>query len=59
MYLAFPLILGSLAGLIPAALSITILVARTYLEDGTLQKELPGYQDYARKVKYRLLPRIW
>jgi len=59
MYLAFPLILGSLAGLIPAVLSIIILVVRTYLEDRTLQKELPGYQDYAGKVKYRLLPGIW
>ena len=59
MYLAFPLILGSLTGLIPAALSIITLVARTYLEDRTLQKELPGYLDYAGKVKYRLLPGIW
>ena len=44
LYLALPLTLGSLIGLIPAASSIVILVIRTYLEDITLQKELPGYQ---------------
>jgi len=59
LYLALPLTLGSLIGLIPAASSIVILVIRTYLEDITLQKELPGYQEYAMKVKHRLLPGVW
>ena len=59
LYLALPLVLGSLTGLIPAACSIMILVVRTYLEDITLQKELPGYQEYAMTVKYRLLPGVW
>jgi len=59
LYLALPLTLGSLIGLIPAASSIVILVIRTYLEDITLQKELPGYQEYAIKVKHRLLPGVW
>jgi len=59
LFLALPLVLGSITGLIPAVLSMVILVIRTYLEDTTLQKELPGYQKYAMKVKYRLLPGVW
>ena len=53
------LVLGSLWGLIPSTLVLILLVIRTHLEDKTLQKELPGYADYAKKVKYRLLPPIW
>ncbi len=59
MFLALPLILGSLTGLIPAVISVIILVIRTYLEDLMLQKELPGYQEYAKKVKFRLVPGVW
>jgi protein-S-isoprenylcysteine O-methyltransferase Ste14 len=32
---------------------------RTCLEDRDLKRELPGYSDYARQVRYRLLPGIW
>jgi protein-S-isoprenylcysteine O-methyltransferase Ste14 len=53
------LVLGSLWALIPAGIMSLLLVIRTYLEDITLQRELPGYTDYTRKVKYRLLPWIW
>ena len=53
------LVLGSLWALIPAGIIVILLIIRTYLEDTTLQKELPGYAGYAKKVKYRLLPRIW
>jgi protein-S-isoprenylcysteine O-methyltransferase Ste14 len=34
-------------------------VMRTVLEDQTLQSELPGYRDYARRVRYRLIPGIY
>ncbi len=53
------LVLGSLWALIPAAFVGILLIIRTYLEDVTLQKELAGYADYAKKVRYRLLPGIW
>lgn len=53
------LVLGSLWALIPAGAVVILLIVRTYLEDITLQKELPGYADYTKKVKYRLLPGIW
>jgi protein-S-isoprenylcysteine O-methyltransferase Ste14 len=57
--LATPLILGSLWGLIPASITGCLFVLRTALEDRTLQEELDGYQDYARQVRYRLVPGIW
>ncbi len=53
------LALGSLWTLIPAAVALIIVVIRTILEDRTLQKELPGYHDYARQVRYRLAPGIF
>ena len=36
-----------------------LIIIRTALEDRTLQAELTGYQEYARQVRYRLLPGIW
>ena len=53
------LVLGSLWALIPGGIIILLFIIRTYLEDNTLQKELPGYADYAKKVKYRLAPGVW
>jgi protein-S-isoprenylcysteine O-methyltransferase Ste14 len=54
-----PLVLGSVWGLIPAALAVIAVIIRTYLEDTTLKNELPGYADYASKVRYRLIRGIW
>lgn len=53
------LALGSLWSLIPAAVASVITVIRTLLEDQTLQEELPGYRDYARDVRFRLIPGIY
>jgi protein-S-isoprenylcysteine O-methyltransferase Ste14 len=55
----FPLSLGSLYGFIPAAGIAALFVLRTSLEDKTLRRELPGYREYAAKVRYRLIPGIW
>ena len=57
--LALPLFLGSLWAFIPAGLAVLLLILRTALEDRTLREELPGYEDYARGVRYRLLPGVW
>jgi protein-S-isoprenylcysteine O-methyltransferase Ste14 len=57
--LAAALALGSLWALIPAGLVAVLGIVRTALEDKTLQAELPGYADYARRVRYRLLPGVW
>jgi protein-S-isoprenylcysteine O-methyltransferase Ste14 len=53
------LALGSVWTLIPAAIALTIAVIRTALEDRTLQEELPGYRDYVRRVRYRLIPGVY
>jgi len=53
------LALGSVWTLIPVAVASIISVFRTVLEDQTLQEELPGYRDYARRVRYRLIPGIY
>lgn len=53
------LALSSLWTLIPAVAALAIAVIRTRLEDQTLQEELPGYREYARRVRYRLLPGIY
>jgi protein-S-isoprenylcysteine O-methyltransferase Ste14 len=42
-----------------SVVSAALLILRTALEDRTLQAELAGYRDYARQVRYRLLPGIW
>jgi protein-S-isoprenylcysteine O-methyltransferase Ste14 len=57
--LAAPLALDAVWALVPALLMIIVLVVRTALEDQMLQRELPGYRDYAARVRYRLLPGIW
>ncbi|MCX6030044.1 MAG: isoprenylcysteine carboxylmethyltransferase family protein [Chloroflexi bacterium] len=57
--LAVPFLLASWPALIASGLSILLLVLRTALEDRTLRAELTGYADYARQVRYRLLPGIW
>jgi protein-S-isoprenylcysteine O-methyltransferase Ste14 len=54
-----PLCLGSLYALIPATLSVILFIIRTAFEDKTLQQELPGYKEYAEKVRYRLIPGVW
>jgi protein-S-isoprenylcysteine O-methyltransferase Ste14 len=57
--LGSPLIVGSAFGLVPAGITVGLLVLRTYLEDKTLQAELPGYAEYAKQVHYRIVPGIW
>ena len=55
MVLAF----GSVWTIIPAIVALIIAVIRTALEDKTLQEELPGYRDYVRRVRYRLIPGVF
>jgi protein-S-isoprenylcysteine O-methyltransferase Ste14 len=57
--LGIVLALSSLWTLIPAAVALVIAVIRTAMEDRTLQEELPGYKEFARRVRYRLFPGIY
>ena len=51
--------LGSAAGMIAAAVPTAILCARIVLEERMLRARLAGYEDYARDVRWRLLPGVW
>ena len=53
------LALGSIWTLLPVTAALAVSVLRTVLEDRALQEELPGYRDYARRVPYRLMPKIF
>lgn len=57
--LGVPLALGYLQGYVPAALMLALLVWRLLDEERDLVSELPGYPDYMKKVRYRLLPMLW
>lgn len=57
--LVTPIMLGSLWALIPAAISVVLTIARTALEDRSLQEELDGYAEYSQRVRFRLLPGVW
>jgi protein-S-isoprenylcysteine O-methyltransferase Ste14 len=57
--LATPLLLGSPWAFIPSVAMAALYTLRTYLEDRTLIDELPGYEEYARRTSYRLVPGVW
>jgi protein-S-isoprenylcysteine O-methyltransferase Ste14 len=59
VYLATPLFLDSIWAFIPVIFLTVVLVVRTALEDRFLQAQLPGYREYAGRVRYRLLPGVW
>ena len=59
LFLATPPALGSWFGLIPAALVVAAIVWRLLDEETHLVRDLPGYDDYRRKVRARLLPGVW
>jgi protein-S-isoprenylcysteine O-methyltransferase Ste14 len=60
--LLFPsiaLMLGSLWGLAATSVLAAVIVVRTALEDRELRRGLDGYPEYARRVRYRLVPFVW
>jgi len=58
-YLVTPLFLNSIWAYIPTIVTIGLYVLRTTLEDRFLQENLDGYHDYAKQVRFRILPGIW
>lgn len=59
LFLMIPLILGSWYALIAFAFYPAIIIVRLKDEEELLTRELPGYNDYKQKVKYRIIPFIW
>ncbi|MGE5374481.1 MAG: methyltransferase family protein [Bacteroidota bacterium] len=53
------LVLGSWYASIPQVIAALMLVWRTGREDRTLQAELPGYAEFAKETRYRLVPGLW
>ncbi|HDQ71671.1 MAG TPA: isoprenylcysteine carboxylmethyltransferase family protein [Chloroflexi bacterium] len=58
-YLATPFFLDTLWAFLPVLCLTMVLVIRTAREDQTLRDKLQGYRDYAKRVRYRLLPGVW
>ena len=59
LFLAIPVLLGSLYALLCFLPYIPVIVVRILNEEKLLIAELDGYEEYKKRVKYRLLPLIW
>jgi protein-S-isoprenylcysteine O-methyltransferase Ste14 len=59
LFVGMPLWLESYAATILAGIPAGLLVLRIHIEERFLRRELPGYAAYARRVRYRLIPRLW
>ena len=59
LFLMIPLVLGSWYALIVFAFYPAIIILRLKEEEQLLSRELPGYEEYKKKVKHRLIPFIW
>lgn len=59
LFLMIPLVLGSWYALIAFAFYPAIIIVRLKDEEELLTKELPGYAEYKKKVKYRIIPFVW
>ena len=57
--IGIPLLLGSWYGLVLAPVLVVGFAIRAVLEERVLQAQLPGYADYAARVRYRFVPLIW
>ena len=59
LFLSMPLVLGSLLAFV-IFLAYPLIIAKRILgEEEFLKKELPGYEEYLKKVRWRLLPFVW
>lgn len=59
LYLAIPLVLGSVFAFLIFLLYIPLIVRRIHNEEAVLEQGLAGYRDYEQRVKYRLIPHVW
>jgi protein-S-isoprenylcysteine O-methyltransferase Ste14 len=59
LFVGMPLWLGSYAAAILGSLSIALLALRIMVEERFLRRTLAGYEDYAARVRYRLVPFLW
>ena len=59
MLLGIPIALGSSWGVLIVVAMLPVLIWRLLDEERFLVRNLPGYAEYQRRVRYRLLPLIW
>lgn len=59
LYLAIPLVLGSWWALLVISPCVLLLAARIKNEEQVLHQGLPGYTDYTKRVRYRMIPWVW
>ena len=59
LFLSMPLILGSIITFIIFLIYPFVIAKRIKNEEEVLEKELKGYKEYKKKVKYKMIPFIW
>ena len=59
LFLAMPLVLGSVPSFAVMLLYIPIIAKRIRNEEAVLKEGLPGYREYTGRVKYKVIPFIW
>lgn len=59
LFLAIPLVLGSYVGFVIFLVYPFLLIKRIQNEEVVLSRELAGYEEYKKKVKYRMIPFLW
>jgi protein-S-isoprenylcysteine O-methyltransferase Ste14 len=58
-FVGMPLWLESYAATVLALVLVVVMVVRIHVEERFLRRELPGYDAYTRRVRYRLIPFVW
>ena len=59
LFFSMPLMLGSIAAAVIFLAYFPIIAKRIRSEEALLAQDLPGYRDYCRRIRYRLIPYIW
>jgi protein-S-isoprenylcysteine O-methyltransferase Ste14 len=59
MFVGGPLVAGAASALIVGLPVTGLLAVRSLDEEALLTRELPGYEEYRRRVRYRLVPFVW
>ena len=59
LFLAMPLVLGSPISFLVMLLYIPLIAKRIRNEEAVLEAGLPGYADYKRRVRYKVIPFLW
>jgi protein-S-isoprenylcysteine O-methyltransferase Ste14 len=59
MLIGTPLLLGSILGVLVGVVVTVLLMGRIIGEEKMLSRELEGYSEYTKKVRYRLVPYLW